>query len=125
MTTPSNLSAPSYTVNDSSSTEQFFNNYYTKNYSVSANADDAILSYFEGITDTKESATALAAAVIYTALSQGIDPMSVLSQFTTMPKGELNTYLTVFLNLNRVGSSLLGLSNQPSTNKYVDRAILP
>jgi hypothetical protein len=38
---------------------------------------------------------------------------------------ELDAYLTVFLNLNRVGTSLLGISNQPQTNKYVQRAILP
>lgn len=38
---------------------------------------------------------------------------------------ELDAYLTVFLNLNRAGTSLLGISNQPQTNKYVQRAILP
>lgn len=38
---------------------------------------------------------------------------------------EIDAYLTVFLNLNRAGTSLLGISNQPQTNKYVQRAILP
>jgi hypothetical protein len=37
---------------------------------------------------------------------------------------ELDAYLTVFLNLNRVGTSLLGLSNSPQTNRYVKRTIL-
>lgn len=37
---------------------------------------------------------------------------------------DLNSYLTMFLNLNRVNTSLLGISNQPQTNKYIRRAIL-
>lgn len=37
---------------------------------------------------------------------------------------EINTYLTMFLNLNRSGTSLLGLSNSPLTSKYITRTIL-
>lgn len=37
---------------------------------------------------------------------------------------ELDAYLTMFLNLNRVGTSLLGLSNSPRTSPYIQRAIL-
>ena len=37
---------------------------------------------------------------------------------------ELDAYLTVFLNLNRVSTSLLGISNSPTTNQYVKRTIL-
>ena len=38
---------------------------------------------------------------------------------------ELNAYLTMFLNLNRINTSLLGIGNTPQTNKYIQRAILP
>lgn len=38
---------------------------------------------------------------------------------------EVDAYLTMFLNLNRVGTSLLGLNNSPQTSPYVERAILP
>jgi hypothetical protein len=38
---------------------------------------------------------------------------------------ELDAFLTVFLNFNRVGTSLLGISNSPQTSVYVKRAILP
>jgi hypothetical protein len=37
---------------------------------------------------------------------------------------ELDAYLTMLLNLNRVGTSLLGLSNSPRTSKYIERTIL-
>jgi hypothetical protein len=37
---------------------------------------------------------------------------------------EVDAYLTMFLNFNRVGTSLLGLSNSPQTSKYISRTIL-
>ena len=37
---------------------------------------------------------------------------------------ELDAYLTMLLNLNRAGTSLLGLNNSPRTSKYIQRAIL-
>lgn len=37
---------------------------------------------------------------------------------------ELDAYLTMLLNLNRAGSSLLGLSNSPRIGKYIQRTIL-
>ena len=123
--TPSNLSAPVLGTPQPSSTQQFFNNFFTKEYSISPDANDAIVTYFEGVTDNRESALALAAAVIYTSLSQEINPMSTLDQFARLDRGELDVYLAMFLNLNRIGSSLLGVSNKPVTNKYVERTFLP
>jgi hypothetical protein len=121
---PSNLTAPSYESNETVSTQQFFNNFYNKSYTISPNANDAIVSYFEGVADNKEAAQALAAAVIYTSLSQEVDPMSTLDQFTQLEPGEINVYLAMYLNLNRIPSSLLGITNKPITNKYVGRTIL-
>lgn len=125
MSSPSNIQSPSYLVNNNSSTGQFFNNFFTADYNISPNANDAIVSYFENFTDNVESAQALAAAVIYTSLSQEIDPMVTLKQFSSLPDGTINEYLALFLNLNRVGSSLLGVSITPATSPYVTRAILP
>ena len=53
-----------------------------------------------------------------------MDPMSIVQQFRAVPAGELTLYLAMFLNLNRVGTSLVGLNNQPVVNKYITRAIL-
>jgi hypothetical protein len=122
---PSNLVGPNFTVNQNSSTQTYFNNYFTKNYSVSSNANDAIVSYFETVTNNAKSAQAVAAAVIYTSVSREIDPMTVLEKFKRLPPGELNGYLTAFLNLNRVPTSLLGVTNQPTVGKYIERCILP
>jgi hypothetical protein len=105
-------------------TPAYFNNYFSPNFVLSQNVDDAVIGYFEKITDNKDSARLLAGSLIYTALAQGLDPMELLAQFTKLPAGQLNGYLTMFLNLNRVGTSLLGINNVPIANKYIARTIL-
>jgi hypothetical protein len=50
--------------------------------------------------------------------------MTILTEFQKMPRGELNQYLTVFLNLNRVGTSLLGQNNNLNTANPIARTIL-
>lgn len=103
----------------------YFNNFFNFPIEVSTNVDTAIIAHFEQIADNKESAKALASAVIYTAIKQGIDPMSALDEFKKIPLGELTTYTALFLNFERVGTSFLGLKNRPVQNKYVTRSILP
>jgi hypothetical protein len=122
---PSNLIGPTFTVNQNSDTQTYFNNYFTRNYSISPNANDVIVSYFETITTNTQSAQALAAAVIYTSLSKEIDPMTVLEKFKKLGPGELDSYLAAFLNLNRIPTSLLGITNRPTVGKYIERCILP
>lgn len=106
-------------------TTKYFNNFFGPTFDVSQGIDNAVTSYFEKITQNKESAKSLAGALIYTAKAQNMDPMKVLHEFAALPPGQINNYLTMFLNLNRVGTSLLGLSNIPTTNKYVKRMVLP
>lgn len=123
-TSPANISAPKLGVSQPN-TEEFFNNFFTKQYDISPDANDAVVTFFEHITDNKESAQALSAAVIYTCLTEDIDPMSILQEFSGLAQGELDAYLAMFLNLNRIPSSLLGVTNTPVTNKYVARTFLP
>jgi hypothetical protein len=158
MATPSNNLPPK---SNSSVTTEYFNNFFKPDLSVSQNVDDAVIGYFESITGEKEAARVLASTVLYTALTQGIDPMSIVDELKKLSQqnrlnapdngssynenlaantdpnatpgppprknnlNELDAYLTMLLNLNRAGTSLLGISNQPQTNKYVQRAILP
>jgi len=110
---------------NTNSTTIYFNNFFKPDYTISQNVDDTIVGYFQTITGNKDSGAALAASVIYTAQTQDIDPMTIIDEFRKLKPNELNAYLTMFLNLNRVGTSLLGLSNSPQLNKYIKRAILP
>jgi dimeric dUTPase (all-alpha-NTP-PPase superfamily) len=102
---------------------KYFEEYFKQQPMVSGNINDALITFFEGLADNRESALALAAAVIYTAREQQIDPMQVLTEFSKMSNGDLSAYLCVFLNYNRVGTSLLGVNNNPIKNKYVERNI--
>lgn len=106
-------------------TTQYFNNFFTNDINVSQNIDDATIGYFQSVTGDADTGKNLAAAVIYTANTRGLDIPSLIDEFRKLKPQELNAYLTMFLNFNRVGTSLLGLSNSPQTNKYVARAILP
>jgi hypothetical protein len=106
-------------------TTEFFNNFFAPQFLVSQDVDDSIVAYFEKIALTKEAARSLAGSVIYTAKAQNLDPMEILHKFSSLPNSQLNAYLTMFLNLNRVSTSMLGISNAPMTNKYVSRTILP
>jgi hypothetical protein len=106
-------------------TTAFFNNFYKPEFVVSQDVDDSIVGYFQKVSTNKDTAKSLAGAVIYTAKAQNIEPMEILQKFASLPDGQLNSYLVMFLNLNRVSTSMLGVSNAPMTNKYVSRTILP
>jgi hypothetical protein len=125
VTNPTNLSRVNTNYISPPTVDKFFNNYFEFPVSVSSNVDAAIVAHFEQIADSKESARALASAVIYTAIKQGIEPMTALDEFKNIPLGDLNTYTALFLNFERVGTSFLGIKNRPQQSKYVTRAILP
>jgi hypothetical protein len=120
-----NLAPVDLTSNASTDANKYFNNFFALSFTVSPNVDAAVISYFESVADNKEAAKVLASAVMYTARTRGANPMAVLQEFMALPKGEINSYLTMFLNLQRKGTSLLGITTQPVTSKYVARAILP
>lgn len=109
----------------SNKTTAYFNNFFSEDLYTSSDINDAVLGYFETVTGNTDAAKTLASSVLYTALSQGLNPMELIDQFRKMSDGELNAYLAMILNLNRASTSLLGISNQPETNKYIIRAILP
>jgi hypothetical protein len=120
-----NLSSVSLANNKSTAQNKYFNNYFVTPNTISSNQNDAVVAYFQQVTGgNKQSAAILASTVIYTAMSQGVDPMSIVQQFQALKPGELNVYLAMFLNLNRVGTSLVGVNNQATQNKYITRAIL-
>lgn len=105
-------------------TTRYFNNIYNPVVGISQNVNDAIYSYFEQYTQNKESAKILTQVVISTAQAQNIDPLIILADFQKLPDNELNAYLSLFLNLNRVPTSLLGVKLPPVTNPYISRTIL-
>ena len=102
----------------------YFNNLSLPPLNVSQDVGDAVQSFFESVTGNAESARILATAVIYTSATQGISPMITLSEFQRLPPGQLNEYLVTFLNFNRIGTSLLGLMNNPFSNALISRTVI-
>lgn len=122
---PTNISGVNLNTLDPRNAAKYFNNYFDIPITVSSNVDAAIVAYFEQITENKDSARALASAVIYTSIKQGTNPMQTLQEFQKLPIGELDLYTALFLNFERVGTSYLGVSNFPVLNKYIARTIRP
>jgi len=120
VTTTGNL--PQEQIDETSS---FFNNYFRDPISASQFTNDAVVGFFENYTKNKDTAKVLAAAILRTADAQGIDPMTLVQEFQQLQGQELNAYLTFILNLNRIGTSLLGISNNPQQSQYIIRSILP
>ena len=125
MSVANNLTANDTSTDINSSSRDFFNNYFQPTLPVSQNVNTVILAQFEKITQNTASAKVLASSVIYTAMSQKIDPMTVLDRIRSMSTEESAAYLGLFLNLNRVGTSYLGLHGSPQRSKYVERMIRP
>ena len=125
MANPNNLTSTNVSGNTENPTDFFFKNFFQPAFTVSQNVYDAVIGYFEKITDDKESARILASAVIYTSLARNIDPMETLTKFSSMDASDLNSYVVMFLNLNRTGTSYLGINNTQKVSKYIQRTILP
>lgn len=106
-------------------TTDFFDDYFVQQLGTSQDINDAFIGYFQSVTGDKTTGKNMAGSVLYTAKAQGLSPMELLDQFRKLSPGELNAYLAMFLNLNRAGTSLLGLSNAPKVSKYITRAVLP
>lgn len=119
--------AQAATVNSRPDTDSYFSSAYIAELNLSADQASAIQSFFESVTNNKASARILATSVINTALSQNINPMSVLADFQKRFKDseQLDVYLTTFLNFARANSSLLGISNTPGVSIFVSRSVLP
>jgi hypothetical protein len=73
---------------DVNSTTTYFNNYFTDRFTTSPNINDAVVGYFQSVTGDVDTGKTLAATIIYTALSQGLDPMSLVDEFKRMSSGK-------------------------------------
>jgi hypothetical protein len=123
--TATNLTGPNITgTSAAQSAQKYYNNLYATSFATSGNTNDALVAFFEEYCPTKAAADNLAAAVMYTALAQNTDPLTILAQFQALPKGQLNNFLVAFLNISRVPTSILGVNTGAKTNNLVTRSII-
>lgn len=109
---------------DINRTQDFFDNFFKQRESTSQNVNDAVVGFFQELTGNKDAGTILASTLLLSAAEQGIEPMALVDEFRKLKPRELNAYLTLLLNITRSGTSLLGVTNQPQTSKYISRSIL-
>ena len=119
MIIPGNLDSTSLTK-----TTNFFTNYFNPSPDIDQNINDSILSYFQEQTGDIESAKLLVQTIIETANTNRENPLDVLQRFQKLPKGDLTSILTVYLNNTRVNTSFLGVKNTPPSNIYVTRSVI-
>jgi hypothetical protein len=122
--TATNVTGPNIQQNNQTDTQQYFNNFFARDFSIGA-ANDVINAYFEKYTGSSKNGKMLAATVLYTAQAQGIDPMAILAEFQKLNKNQIDNYLAAFLNLNRVATSTIGIKKTQQTSIYISRSILP
>ena len=106
-------------------TTSYYDTFFKNGLNTSSNVNDAFIGYFQSVTGDRDSGITLAGSVLYVALSTGVQPMTLLDEFRKLEPGELNSYMATVLNINRKGTSLLGITNTPKPNQYITRAILP
>jgi len=125
ISTATNLQGPDISAGSSqNNASKYFNNFYASSFNISADANAAILTFFQQYTGNADAGQNLAAAVVYTALAQKLNPMVILDEFQKLSKGELNNYLVAFLNITRSPTSILGTRHAVQTNPYVARTVL-
>lgn len=125
MSYPNNLNKTSVRSSLDQSATDFFNNYMQPGFTVSSNVNDLIIGHFEKIAENRQAAEIMASAVIYTSLAQNVDPLSIIEKIQYMDEPDVAAYVNMFLNLNRIGSSYLGIHSAPTVKKYVKRTINP
>lgn len=113
------------TVVSKEATNDFFENFFQGTGSITEEQFDAVIAYFENRADNKQTAYSLAVALLSGAYNQNITPMELLDQFRKVDARQFDLAVAFFLNLTRVPTSAVGVSNAPKTGKYVARSILP
>lgn len=120
MPTYSNIPAKNKTE-----TENYFDDYFVKQTTVSGNFYDSAIAFFERQTNNKESAAGMVAALLETIRSQNLDPNVIMDKFKKMSAAEINQYMVAVLNYNRKNTSFLGYKAPKRPNILVDRTLLP
>lgn len=124
ITTASNLVGPDL-AGSQTNAKKFFTNLYSVDFGVSPEVNDTYNAFFEKYTGSKSAGNQMAATVLYSAIAQGLNPLAVLNDFQQLPKGQIDTYLAAFLNVNRVPTSSIGIKNPVTVNPFISRTILP
>ena len=107
-------------------TSNYFDNATVPKGIVNQGTWDALVGFFEQRNGGDPSmAQTMATALINTAKIQNLDVNEILDGLNRYKGFEVDTYLALILNSTRIPTSMLGVTNQPTTNKFVARTVKP
>jgi hypothetical protein len=107
-------------------TQQFFNGYFNQTITMNQDVYNQVYSFFVSKTTSASAAQQLTQTVMILTYNNKLDPLQVIADFSKAAStSELKNLLITFFNSLRGPTSKIGFGNQPSTNQWVQRNILP
>jgi len=113
-----------FPITDIEKTISYFSTLYDQPIEITQNVLDALYAFFLARTNNQQTAKAFVHSVIVTALSTKTNPITLIEKFNQISDTlSVDAQLAAFLNLSRANTSMLGVTNNPQTNKYILRTI--
>ena len=107
------------------STQNFFNGYYSQPVPVDSEIYDRVLTFFKSKTSSTAAAEQLTQNVIALTYKNKLDPIDIIRDFDkAATNSELKVLFITFFNSLRDPTSKVGFANTTTTNQWVKRNIL-
>lgn len=117
------MATVNYTNRNVDLTVRVFDSFYNFELDVPAPEYDAVNSYFRSIFTDDEAAANFSVTLFRIAQSNQVPVMNLLQQIQTTSGNQLTALLAYYLNAERSGSTLLGVSEAVQPNFYAARNV--
>ena len=105
-------------------TVRAFDEFYNRELIIDGNQYDTVYSFFSSIFDDKFAAKNFTLTVFQISEDTGNTVEDILSDLSNQNQVQITATLAYYLNNNRSNTTLLGITNTATPNKYVARNIL-
>ena len=107
------------------STQDFFNGYYSQPIPVDSVVYNRLLTFFKSKTSSLLAAEQLTQNVIALTYKNKLDPIAVMNDFDSAANNsELKFLFITFFNSLRSPTSKVGFGNSNNTNQWIQRNII-
>lgn len=104
-------------------TQQYFNGYFEQPVRITQNDHDAILGYFQKVTQDRKAAEALTSAIVTIADQSNVSPVKLLDEVKSNNGFEVTQRVAALINATRRNTSLLGSKQSRISNPMISRNI--
>lgn len=117
------MATVNYTNRNIDLTVRVFDSFYNFELDVPAQEYDAVNSYFKSVFTSDEAAGNFTVTLFRVAQSNQVSVLTLLQQLQTTSGNQLTALLAYYLNAERSGSTLLGVSEAAQPNFYAARNV--